>query len=47
MEGSLDLALIFIPAQAVPQALEDCVKKEGRGVIVESGGFVEVGWYFG
>jgi len=43
IEGPLDLALIFIPAQAVPQALEDCVKREVRGAIVESGGFAEVG----
>ena len=47
MKGLLDLALIFIPAQAVPQTLEDCVKKEVHGAIMESGGFTEVGWYFG
>ena len=27
IEGPLDLALIFIPAQAVPQVLEDCITK--------------------
>jgi len=43
IEGPVDLALIFVPAQAVPQALEDCVKKGVRGAIVESGGFAEVG----
>jgi acetyltransferase len=43
IEGPLDLALIFIPAQAVPQVLKDCIKKEVRGAIVESGGFAEVG----
>jgi acetyltransferase len=35
--------LIFIPAQAVPQVLEDCVTKGVRGAIIESGGFAEVG----
>ena len=43
IEGPIDLALIFIPAQAVPQVLEDCVKKDVRGAIVESSGFAEVG----
>jgi len=43
IEGPLDLALIFVPAQAVPQVLEDCITKGVRGAIVESGGFAEVG----
>jgi acetyltransferase len=43
IQGPLDLALIFIPAQAVPQVLEDCVTKGVRGAIIESGGFAEVG----
>ncbi len=43
IEGPLDLALIFIPARAVPQVLEDCVTKGVQGAIVESGGFAEVG----
>ena len=43
VEGPLDLALIFVPAQAVPQVLEDCVAKGIRGAILESGGFAEVG----
>jgi acetyltransferase len=43
IEGPLDLALIFVPAQTVPQVLEDCVTKGVRGAIVESGGFAEVG----
>jgi len=43
IEGPLDLALIFVPAPAVPQVLEDCVKKGLRGAIVESSGFAEVG----
>ena len=43
IEGPLDLALIFIPAQAVPQVLEDCITKGVRGAIVQSSGFAEVG----
>jgi acyl-CoA synthetase (NDP forming) len=43
IEGPLDLALIFIPAPAVPQILEECVAKGVRGAIIESGGFAEVG----
>src|SRR4030042_5454805 len=43
IEGPLDLALIFIPARAVPQVLEECVTKGVRGVIIESSGFAEVG----
>ncbi len=43
IEGPLDLALIFVPAKAVPQVLEDCIHKGARGAIVQSGGFAEVG----
>jgi len=43
IEGPLDLALIFVPARAVPGVLEDCVTRGLRGVIVQSGGFAEVG----
>jgi len=43
VEGPLDLALIFVPAQVVPQVLEDCVAKGVRGAILESSGFAEVG----
>jgi len=43
IEGPLDLALIFVPARAVPGVLEDCVTRRLRGVIVQSGGFAEVG----
>jgi acetyltransferase len=43
ISGPLDLALIFVPAQAVPQVLEDCVAKGVRGAILESSGFAEVG----
>jgi acetyltransferase len=43
IKGPLDLAIIFVPARAVPQVLEDCAAKGVRGVIIESGGFAEVG----
>ena len=39
----IDLAVIAIPAQFVPQALEECGKAKVRTVVVVSGGFAEVG----
>lgn len=41
--GPLDLCIIFVPAKVVPRVLEDCVSKGVRGVMIESGGFAEVG----
>ena len=43
INGPLDLALVFVPAHAVPQVLEDCVIRGVRGAILESSGFAEVG----
>ena len=43
INGPLDLALIFVPAQVVPQVLEECVIKGVRGAMIESSGFAEVG----
>lgn len=43
IKGSVDLAIIFIPARAIPQVLQDCVTKGVRGVMIQSGGFAEVG----
>jgi acetate---CoA ligase (ADP-forming) len=43
INGPLDLTIIFVPARVVPQVLEDCVAKRVRGVMIESGGFAEVG----
>jgi acyl-CoA synthetase (NDP forming) len=43
IDGPLDLALIFVPAQVVPQVLKDCVAKGVRGTILQSSGFAEVG----
>jgi len=39
----VDLAVILIPAPAVPQAVEDCGKRGIKGVVVVSGGFRELG----
>jgi acyl-CoA synthetase (NDP forming) len=43
INGLFDLSIIFVPARAVPQVMEDCVMKGVRGVMIESGGFAEVG----
>ena len=39
----IDLAIIVVPKQYVPQALEDCGRKGIKGVVVISAGFREVG----
>jgi acetyltransferase len=39
----VDLAIIFVPAPAVPAVLEQCAARGIPGVIIESGGFAEVG----
>ncbi len=39
----VDLAIVFVPAPLVPAAVEDCVGKGVRGVMIESGGFAETG----
>ncbi len=39
----IDLAVIAIPANFVPKALEECGEKGVKGVIIISGGFSEVG----
>ncbi|HJX41974.1 MAG TPA: acetate--CoA ligase family protein [Anaerolineales bacterium] len=39
----VDLAMIIIPAAAVPQALEDCGQRGVRVAIIGSGGFREIG----
>jgi len=41
--GRVDVAVVFIPAAGVPAALEQCAEKGVRRVIIESGGFAEVG----
>lgn len=39
----VELAMIIIPSQAVPQALEDCGRRGIRVAIIGSGGFREIG----
>jgi acetyl coenzyme A synthetase (ADP forming)-like protein len=43
LKGKADLAVIAIPAQAVPQALDECGRAGIKGAVVVSGGFAEVG----
>jgi acetyl coenzyme A synthetase (ADP forming)-like protein len=43
IKGSVDSAVIAVPAVAVAGALEECGKKGIRGVVLISGGFSEVG----
>ena len=40
---AVDLAIICIPAQAVPSALEECARKEIRNIHILSSGFQELG----
>ncbi|MRR14843.1 MAG: CoA-binding protein [Deltaproteobacteria bacterium] len=40
---SVDLAIIIVPAPAVPEALASCGRKGIRSVIIESAGFAETG----
>jgi len=39
----VDMAILFVPAAAVPDMAAQCARRGIRGVIVESGGFSEVG----
>jgi acetyl coenzyme A synthetase (ADP forming)-like protein len=43
ISGSVDLAIIIIPASTVPSAVEECGKKGIKAISVLSGGFSEVG----
>jgi len=43
VDEKIDLAVITIPAQLVPQALEECGKKKVPAAIIISGGFKEIG----
>lgn len=40
---AIDLAVIVVPAVAVLQAVEECVKKEVKGAVVITSGFAETG----
>lgn len=43
IRGNVDMAIIFVPAKQVPQAVEDCITKKILGVMIESAGFAEIG----
>ncbi len=43
VKDPVDLAILFIPAERVLQAVADCAQKGVRGIIIESSGFNEVG----
>ncbi len=41
--GPVDLAIVFVPARQVPEAVAACAARGVPGVIIESGGFAETG----
>ena len=41
--GSVDLAIVLLPARAVPRVIEDCAAKGVAGAIIFSSGFAERG----
>ncbi|RPH87219.1 MAG: CoA-binding protein, partial [Deltaproteobacteria bacterium] len=43
ISGPVELAIIIVPAPAVPEALAACGRKGIRRVIIESAGFAEIG----
>ena len=43
VEGPVDVAHMVIPAKFVPMAFEDCGKKGVKHIIINSGGFSEIG----
>jgi acetyl coenzyme A synthetase (ADP forming)-like protein len=43
IKSQIDLAVIAIPAQFVPEALEECGKMKVKSAVVVSGGFAEIG----
>ncbi|MHA2390568.1 MAG: acetate--CoA ligase family protein [Promethearchaeota archaeon] len=40
---SIDLAIIIVSNEFVLQSIKDCVKKEVKGIVIESAGFAETG----
>lgn len=42
IEGDVDLAIVALPAQAVPEALEACITKGVGGAVIFSSGFGEM-----
>lgn len=43
IKEKIDLAIIAIPARIVLEAIEDCIKKKVKGIIIISSGFGETG----
>ncbi len=43
LKGKIDLVVIAVPAQIVPQVMEECGKAQVKGAVVVSGGFAEIG----
>ncbi len=43
IEGKVDLAMLILPPQLIGGAVEDCIQKGVKGIIVVSAGFREVG----
>lgn len=43
VEGSVDVAIIIVPAGSVPKAIEDCCNKGIKYLVVETAGFAETG----
>jgi acyl-CoA synthetase (NDP forming) len=41
--AAIDLAVITVPFQYVPAAMEDCIQKKVKGIVVISGGLAETG----
>lgn len=41
--GDVDAAVISNPAKFVQQVVDDCVSKKVKAVVIESGGFTEIG----
>jgi acetyltransferase len=43
IEDNVDLAVFYVPNHAIPDTLEECIKKGIKGAIIEASGFDEVG----
>ncbi len=43
ISGEIDLAILFVPARAVPSAIKDCAGKGVKVAIVHGAGFAELG----
>lgn len=41
--GAVDLALVIVPAERTPAAIEECCRKGVRFIVVETAGFAETG----